>query len=256
MSTAASWPASRDVHVFVADALAFGTDSDRIAQSLAWMAPAERARFDRFRHDADRAMFALGRLMARTLVGRALGVDPAAWAWREGPHGRPEVDHPSCDVHFNLSHSAGLVLCTIARGRAVGVDVENLARPRPNWGLVERYCSPSEADDIQSHGDRWPERFLTYWTLKEAYLKACGLGISVALSDISFGENPLRESFSRPSSVENDSRSGFSVRFERSLASTDNRWAFHLFRPTERHLAAVAANAADGAQPAISVQPF
>jgi len=251
MSTAASWPASRDVHVFVADALAFGTDADRIAQSLAWMAPVERARFDRFRHDADRSMFALGRLMARTLVGRALGVDPAAWAWREGPHGRPEVDHPSCDVHFNLSHSAGLVLCTIARGRAVGVDVENLARPRPNWGLVERYCSPSEADDIQSHGDRWPERFLTYWTLKEAYLKARGLGISVALSDISFVQNQAGPTF-----FEKVGPASISVRFERSLAGTDDRWAFHLFRPSERHLAAVAADAADGAQPAISVQPF
>src|SRR5688572_4374487 len=188
MSAAASWPAPRDVHVFVADARAFGSDTDRMAQSVAWMSPAERARFDRFRHDADRAMFALGRLMARTLVGRALGLDPGAWVWREGPHGRPEVDHASCDVHFNLSHSAGLVLCAIARGRGVGVDVEDLSRRRPDWGLVERYCSPAEADDIQQHGDRWPERFLTYWTLKEAYLKARGLGISVSLAEISFEE--------------------------------------------------------------------
>ena len=199
-------------------------------------------------------MFALGRLMARTLVGRALGVDPAAWTWREGPHGRPEVDHPSCDVHFNLTHSAGLVLCAISKGRAVGIDVENLTRPRPAWGLVERYCSPAEADDIQQHGDRWPERFLTYWTLKEAYLKARGLGISVPLADISFAANRPRESVSGIS--ETDSRSRFAVTFERSLAGTDDRWAFHLFRPSERHLAAVAADAADGRQPAISVQPF
>ena len=241
MSTAASWPAARDVHVFVADALAFANDTDRISQSLAWMSPAERARFDRFRHDADRGMFALGRVMARTLVGRALGVNPAAWNWREGPHGRPEVDHPSCDVHFNLTHSAGLVLCAIARGREVGIDVEDRTRPRPAWGLVERYCSPDEADDIQQHGDRWPERFLTYWTLKEAYLKARGLGISVPLSDISFA---------------GASDGSARIRFERSLAGTDDRWAFHLFHPSERHLAAVAAYAPDGEPASISLQSF
>ena len=244
MSPTASWPAVPDVHVFVADAIAFSTDTDRLSQSLAWMSPAERARFDRFRHDADRGMFALGRLMARTLVGRALGVDPGAWGWREGPHGRPEVDHPASDVHFNLTHSAGIVLCAIARGRAVGIDVENLARPRPNWGLVERYCSPAEADDIQQHGDRWPERFLTYWTLKEAYLKARGLGISVPLADISFAGNDFA------------SDGPLRITFERSLAGTDDRWAFHLFRPSERHLGVVAAGATDGQPPVISVQPF
>jgi 4'-phosphopantetheinyl transferase len=185
-------------------------------------------------------MFALGRLMARTLVGRALGVAPDKWAWREGPHGRPEIDHDGCGVHFNLSHSAGLVLCAIARGRTVGIDVEDLTRPRPNWGLVERYCSPAEADDIRGRGDRWSERFLTYWTLKEAYLKARGLGISVPLAETSFTED----------------RSRFSVHFLGSLAGTDDRWTFHLFRPSVRHLAVVAADTVDGERPAVSVQPF
>ena len=242
MSGAQSWPAARDVHVFVADALASAANADRIAQSIAWMSRAERDRVDRFRHEDDRVMFAVGRFMARTLVGRALGVDPGAWAWREGPHGRPEIDDPSCDVHFNLSHSAGIVLCAIARGRAVGTDVEDLSRPRPNWALVERYCSPDEADDIERRGDRWPERFLTYWTLKEAYLKARGLGISVPLADISFAGIDVTDA---PI-----------IHFERSLAGTDDRWAFHLFRPTARHLAAVAAEAASGDAPVLQVQPF
>ena len=155
MSSTASWPGNDDVRVFVADVRAFGADDRAARTSLVWMTPAERARFDRFRHDEDRLMFALGRLMARTLVGRALGVDPADWAWREGPHGRPEIDRPGNDLHFNLSHSAGLVICALARGRAVGVDVEDLERRAPEWALVERYCSPAEADDIRSCGDRW-----------------------------------------------------------------------------------------------------
>ncbi len=226
--------------VFVAHANAFGADEARIGQSLAWMSPGERARFDWFRHDEDRLMFALGRFMARTLVGRALGVDPRNWAWREGPHGRPEIDRPGNDLHFNLSHSAGLVICALARGRAVGVDVENLDRRPPDWALVERYCSPAEADDIRSRGDRWRDRFLTYWTLKEAYLKARGLGISVPLADISFSVDPR----------------GAQIGFVRSLEGTDRRWAFHLWQPGTHHLAAVAAGAEDGAAPTFLVTPF
>jgi 4'-phosphopantetheinyl transferase len=236
------WPSAHDVIVGVADARAAGADPDRLAQSLEWMSAAERARFERFRHDEDRAMFALGRLMARMLVGRALGVAPDGWIWREGPHGRPEIHGPNSDIHFNVSHSAGLVLCAIARGRTVGVDVEDLTRRRPDWGLVERYCSPDEADEIRTHGDRWPERFLTYWTLKEAYLKARGLGISVPLADICFADA--------------DSPGRFSIRFERSLAGTDDRWNFHLLRPTDRHLAAIATDSLTSGPPTVILEPF
>jgi 4'-phosphopantetheinyl transferase len=228
------------VCAFIADAGAFGADAGRVAQALAWMSDAERARFDRFHHDHDRLMFALGRLMARTLVGRALGVDPADWAWREGSHGRPEIDAPATDLHFNLAHSAGLVICVIGRGRAVGVDVEGLTRRAPDVALVARCCSPAETDDVRAHGDRWRDRFLTYWTLKEAYLKARGLGISVTLSDISFTLDAH----------------GARIGFERSLVGTDDRWAFHLWQPGPRHLAALAAHVADGARPAFTAQPF
>jgi 4'-phosphopantetheinyl transferase len=233
-------PAPGEVRVFVADARAFGADAARLAQSLAWMAPGERARFNRFRHEDDRLMFALGRFMARTLVGRALGLDPPAWIWREGPHGRPEIDGPDTGLHFNLSHSAGLVICALARGQAVGVDVEDLARRAPEWALVERYCSPAEADDIRVHGDRWHERFLTYWTLKEAYLKARGLGISVPLADITFTLGP----------------DGARIGFERALAGTDDRWAFHLWQPAARYLAAVAARVDGANRPAFTVAAF
>jgi len=240
MPAAGSWPEPRHVHAFVADAAAFGADDARVAQALDWMTAGERARYARFRHDTDRWMFALGRAMARVLVGRALEVDPADWAWREGPHGRPEIDRPATDLHFNVSHSGGLVVCALARGRAIGIDIEDLTRRAPDPAVVPRYCAPAEADDVRAHGDRWRDRFLTYWTLKEAYLKARGLGISLPLSDIAF---VLDAGLAR-------------IQFERALAGTDDRWAFHLWQPTPRHLAAMAADTIDRARPVFSVHPF
>lgn len=240
MTASASCPGAGDVHVWHAETAAFGADRARVARALEWLSADERSRYDRFRHDDDRLMFALGRVMARTLVGRALGVDPTAWRWREGAHGRPEIAAPDTPIRFNLSHSAGLVVCALAQGRDVGVDVEDAARPAPDPLIVRRYCSPAEAEDIEAQGPRWRDRFLTYWTLKEAYLKARGLGISVHLADISFliGRDDIR------------------VAFLHSLAGTDARWAFDLMRPGPRHLIAVAAATTDGIRPTFLVRPF
>jgi 4'-phosphopantetheinyl transferase len=242
MSSAASCLERGNICAYVAHADQFARDSGRVARSLAWMSAPERERAARFRHDQDRAMFGLGREMARTLVGSALGVAPDAWSWREGPHGRPEVAAPDADLHFNISHSAGLVMCVLARGRAVGVDLEDRTRRTPDPAIVTRYCSRTEADDVCAQGDAWPDRFLRYWTLKEAYLKARGLGIAVHLADISFDLGDRQDSAR--------------ISFLNSLAGTDDRWAFHLLPLEPHHLAAVATEIRDGARPSLSMRPY
>jgi 4'-phosphopantetheinyl transferase len=214
--------------------------SARVSAAEAALEPAERERYHGYRHDADRLMFLAGRVMARALVARALGIAPGGWKWREGQRGRPEIDAPDTALRFNLAHSAGLVACALANGRDVGVDVEYLRRRPVDPQVIPRYCAPDEVRDIHAHGPHgWHDRFLLYWTLKEAYLKARGLGISVPLSDISFavdGPSPR-------------------VNFLRSLAGTDNRWTFHVARPTTEHVLAVAAPS-DQAPPVIAVAPF
>ncbi len=233
---------SGEVRAWYADIRTLEDDAASRARALEWLQPDERARFDRYRYDTDRLMFALGRVMARRLVGRALDVAPTAWRWREGAHGRPEIASPDTPLHFNLAHSAGLVACVIGSDREVGVDVEDRERPATDPAVVPRFCSPEEAAQIDAGQPGWRDRFLTYWTLKEAYLKARGLGISVHLSDISFVLGPGPE----------DVRVGFL----RTLAGTDTQWAFRVAQPNARHIVAVAASASDGRPPAIAIEPM
>jgi len=210
------------------------------ARADALLSAPERARRDRFRHDADRRMFVAGRVMAKVLVGQALRCGPLDWTWREGAHGRPEIGAPASTVRFNLAHSAGLVVCALASGREVGVDVEDLDRRPPERGVVDRYCAPTEVADINARGEEWNQRFLVYWTLKEAYLKALGLGIAVPLAEIAFG-------------IKGDA--GVQIGFLGSLSGTDDRWVFRLLRPTDRHLVAVAASTTDGGSPSLQTRP-
>lgn len=227
-----------EVRVYYADAAELIAASGGVDRALAWLQSAEPERFARYRGDADRMMFLCGRIMARGLVGRALGIPPDSWRWQEGPHGRPEIAAPETTLKFNLAHSAGLVACAVADGRDVGVDVEHVTRPPIDLKMVRRYCSPAEADDIEAHGeDGWQRRFLIYWTLKEAYLKARGLGISVPLSEITFDLN----------------RDHALVRFDGSLEGTDTRWCLRFLQPTPDHLLAIAASTADGVTPSVVI---
>lgn len=215
-------------------------DPATVAHARQSLTDAEQTRFERYHGDSDRRMFLLGRVMSRDLVGRALNVGAGGWEWREGARGRPEIAHPQTAVRFNLAHSAGLVVCAVASGRDVGVDVEDLRRPATDPRMINRYCAPAEAADIEAQGDRWRDRFLIYWTLKEAYLKARGLGISVPLREISFvlEPEPVR------------------VTFLGSLAGTSVAWTFHLSRPTDRHLVAIAVSAEDGVEPRVLINSY
>jgi 4'-phosphopantetheinyl transferase len=217
-----------DVHAWHADVGIFRDDA-LLARALQWLDRDERERYDRFARDEDRLMFLLGRAMARWLVGRALGVAPASWPWRNGPHGRPEIGLDGASVRFNLAHSAGVVVCALGVRRDVGVDVEHLVRRPVDFAVVKRYCSPEEAADIEAAGDWWHDRFLSYWTLKEAYLKARGLGIALPLAEICFS---LRDEAP-------------AIGFRGTLAGTDTHWRFHLARPIETHLVALAAASSD-----------
>jgi 4'-phosphopantetheinyl transferase len=239
MTETSSCPGREDVHAWHAHVDRVFTDPAAVAHARNTLNAADRDRFDRYHVDRDRRMFVLGRWMSRQLVGQALGVPAESWEWRTGTHGRPEIAAPPTPVRFNLAHSAGLVVCALANAREVGVDVEDLERPPIDERMVRRYLSPSEADDVEAHGEDWRHRFLVYWTLKEAYLKALGLGISVPLREISFALEPE-----------------IRIMFLGSLAATSTSWAFQLLQPTERHLVAIAASADDGVRPAISIGAY
>lgn len=211
------------------------------ARALAWLSDKEQERYGRFRHDADREMFLLGRAMARTLVGRALGVAPESWPWCEGPRGRPDIGWPAPPVSFNVAHSGNVVVCAIAEGTQVGIDVEDRTRAALDRALVHRYCSPEEAHDIESHGAGWQDRFLKYWTLKEAYLKATGLGIAVHLADLSFAIGH---------------GDAVSVEFRASLSGTDPNWTFDLRQLSDAYYVAMAASVPSTAQPTFTLDPL
>jgi 4'-phosphopantetheinyl transferase len=144
----------------------------------------ERARTGRFHREGDRRHFTLARGMLRRVLGRYLDQDPAALVFEYGHAGKPFLAAicPGVEagrrLEFNLSHSGGWALIAAAES-PVGVDLE-AARPMPDaLDLARGNFAPGEIAALAA-----PCReaaFLACWTCKEAFVKALGAGLSLAL---------------------------------------------------------------------------
>jgi 4'-phosphopantetheinyl transferase len=135
----------------------------------------ERKRADRFRRDSDRQSFIAARGILRTLLGGYLQCAPDAVQFSYSDRGKPFLADST--FQFNLSHSQGLALYAIAYNRLVGIDLEFI-RSIEVEPLAKRFFSDREYQHLcQLSDDRKNEAFFTYWTAKEAHLKATGEGL-------------------------------------------------------------------------------
>jgi len=83
-------------------------------------------------------------------------------------------------------------MVAVVVGRDIGVDVEEVPPSAP-FDVVDRSFAPAERATVRSAppGEQ-PARFAELWTLKEAYVKARGLGLSLALEGFAFQLSPPR----------------------------------------------------------------
>lgn len=134
--------------------------------------------------ESGRAQRSVAGVGLRVLLGSYLGLGPLDVEIRHGAHGRPELA-PVYDLCFNLSHTSGMAVYAVSRRRAIGVDVEALNRRAPSAGLIERSLNSREAARVMRMGaEERTEAFLGYWTVKEAYAKATGVGLGLDLREI------------------------------------------------------------------------
>lgn len=151
----------------------------------------ERCRAARFRFDRDRDIYVAAHGLLRAWLGALTG--RADRAFRLGPQGKPALDPDwgAPPLRFNLSHTAGLVACAMARGHEVGVDAEAEDRRVDAASLASRVFTAAECRLLDGlAGDALVARFCGLWTLKEAVLKARGDGLSLPLTDFSVTLDP------------------------------------------------------------------
>lgn len=145
----------------------------------------EAERADRFHSVNDRARFIATRGILRDLLSRYQDCAPGEIRFAYQSSGKPQLgqtERIKGDLRFNLSHCVTAALYAFSWGKEVGVDIELIRSGVPWERVASRFFAQGEIAKLQ----RWPahERttgFFTCWTRKEAYLKARGAGLSIAL---------------------------------------------------------------------------
>lgn len=203
-----------EIHVWQADQADF--DLAMLESTcLGWLGASDRQRYQRLVFERHRKQMLLGRYLVRaTLSHYANSVTVDDWCFVLNKHGKPALD-PNIhdfDLFFNLSHSHGKLVLALAPQPMVGVDIEAATRPRRIRRIAERYFSALEVEDLlQLPAAQQLQRFYQLWTLKEAYIKAVGLGLALPLKLFSFG-------------FHDDGQ--ISVQFDAQLADEPAAWQF------------------------------
>lgn len=189
---------------------------------------AEKRRWQRFYFAKHRHQYLVTRALVRSVLSFYSDRDPKDWRFGFNAYGKPEIapEQASLPIRFNLSHTDGLVLCAVVLEHDVGVDIENLQRKPVNPNIAEHFFSRQEAEWLNALPE-WQRstRFFEYWTLKEAFIKAKGMGLSLPLDQFSFTieENgPIR------------------VSFDPRLQDDPMHWQFWQLNPTPNHIGAIA----------------
>lgn len=152
-------------------------------EAASLLSPHEAARASRFRHALDHDTYTIAHAFWRVALGITLNIDPALVVLSRAPDGQPQL--PGTGLATSLSHSGTMVAVAIARGAAVGVDIEGFP-PRTNLhDIAGVLCSAAESEAMAAlDGEARTRALLELWTRKEALLKAFGVGLRVAPSTI------------------------------------------------------------------------
>jgi 4'-phosphopantetheinyl transferase len=180
-----------------------GVDEPSAARWHAVLDPTEQASADRFFFARHRVEYIAAHALVRSVLSTIIpDIHPAAWRFVAGENGKPVawLDDRPAPLSFNLSHTDGMVGVAVAPwgGCDVGFDLERLDR-RVTMDIAGRFFRPEEVAWLGSLPESArPEGFLQLWTLKEAFIKATGEGLSRGLATFWFTPSPPLIHFAPP----------------------------------------------------------
>ncbi len=205
------------------------SDPELIARYFDIMNTEERIQQKRFHFERHRHQYLITRALIRSVLSMYVKkVAPQQWQFEKNDYGKPSISYPSIDIPlmFNLSHTEKLIVLCVSVDNEPGIDVEYLLRSGQTIEIAEHFFSPTEIEHLHRlPPDYKRERFFDLWTLKEAYIKACGMGLSIPLDDFSY-------IFPQPGRI--------SIAFEPQRNDQPEHWQFWQVQPSEIHKVALA----------------
>lgn len=204
----------------------------RLSNVPEWIWPAldevlskeEKSRALKFHLLRNQREYVSAHALTRVLIGASRGGDGCDLTIGTGEFGKPFILDGK-GPHFSLSHCDGLVACATSHDLNIGLDVESSTH-EAYLDIAQRFFTPTENAELMAlPAAARPARFRQLWTIKEAFIKATGAGLSQPLDSFSIQFDPSRIGF-----PDSGSDSKFS----------EKNWHFYHQAITKHHTLAIA----------------
>ena len=161
---------------------------EEIGKRLANLSSEEKACAQRLVNSLHRCYYIASHAALRSILTLYLS-DPAPLQFRYNKHGKPYlINEPS--LYFNLSDSHRVALYAITTNVEVGIDIESMRSNIHAKDIAERFFSPNEITAFRTlPKGQHLEGFYRIWTMKEAYIKVIGRGLSFGLDQFTININ-------------------------------------------------------------------
>ncbi|MCK5897787.1 MAG: 4'-phosphopantetheinyl transferase superfamily protein [Methylococcales bacterium] len=185
----------------------------------------ENIRWQRFKFEKHRHQYLATRALVRTTLSKYVPIKAQDWQFLKNDYGKPAISPPQ-NLFFNLSHTENLIVCAVSRQKNIGVDIETINHKSSITEIAQRFFSPAETKALLHESNSvQKQRFFQYWTLKEAYIKAKGMGLSLPLEQFSFD-------------IDHDKKK-LSLTFKSSTAGNSKHWSCWLLDVGKPHYLSV-----------------
>jgi len=221
--------ANNEIHVWMTKPQELLGNDELLSRYATLLNAKEKVKQQRYKFAKDRHDALITRAFIRDLLSYYADVAPQDWQFDKGEKDKPEVINAPLPLRFNISHTKNLIVCAVTLTDDIGCDVENTSRSNDVLAIAERYFSKEETTELFAlPEEQQRNRFFDYWTLKESYIKAWGLGLAIPLADFSFSINDTVQMSNEMFTIKND----ISLSFAAHREDKPEVWRSWLLYPT------------------------
>lgn len=190
------------------------------------LSPEEKQRWQQFRFPKHQHQYLITRALVRTTLANYTNLAPQTLQFAANKYGKPELKCIAMPLYFNLSNTDTLIVCAVSQEQQIGIDVESLQHKTSSVDIAHRFFSTQEYQDLIALTQKdQRQRFFQFWTLKEAFIKAKGMGLSLPLDKFAFSIMPKTKLLT--------------LTMHAQLEEIASNWSCWLLQPNSEHYTSV-----------------
>ena len=168
----------------------FITDIEKISEEeynyyFSQLPIAMKYQVSKYRFKDDRYRTIAGKIMLLKYLRKHTKLDLSNI--KTSKYNKPYIEN--CDINFNISHSGKYTIAVFSNSNQIGVDIEDMSNEIDIDDFKSIFLE-NEFNQMQKSKNRL-EKFYTIWTIKEAVLKAEGIGLIDDMKDVIIEDNKV-----------------------------------------------------------------